>query len=95
MTAPRLVFRVHAIRRMFERAISAADVRAVLTAGETIENYPDDTPYPSRLVLGWWAGRPLHLVVADNVEADETIVITVYEPDAELWEPGYRRRRQW
>ncbi len=78
---------------MYQRAISAADVRAVLSIGETIESYPDDTPYPSRLVLGWWAERPLHVVVADNIEADETIVITVYEPDADFWEPGFRRRR--
>ena len=94
MPSGRLVFRVHAIERMFQRAISAADVEAVLTTGETIETYPDDTPYPSRLVLGWLAGRPLHVVAADNTDADETIVITVYEPDAELWEPGFRRRRE-
>ena len=90
----RLVFRVHAIQRMFQRAISPTDVRAVLTTGETIETYPDDTPYPSRLVLGWLAGRPLHVVAADNIETDETIVITVYEPALELWEPGFRRRRE-
>jgi YgiT-type zinc finger domain-containing protein len=23
---------------------------------------------PSRLVLGWWASRPIHVVVADNAE---------------------------
>lgn len=90
----RLVFRVHAIQRMFQRAISAADAEAVLATGETIETYPDDIPYPSRLVLGWLAGRPLHVVAADNTVTDETIVITVYEPDAELWELGFRRRRQ-
>jgi hypothetical protein len=48
----RLVFPVHAIQRMALRNISAAEVRAVLTSGEAIEEYPDDTPYPSRLVLG-------------------------------------------
>jgi len=37
---------------MARRNISAAEVRRVLTDGETIEEYPDDTPYPSRLVLG-------------------------------------------
>ena len=46
---PRLIFRVHAVRRMFERGISEEDVRAVLATGETIESYPSDTPYP-RLV---------------------------------------------
>ena len=54
----RLVFRAHALRRMFERRISVDDVRDVVTKGETIEEYPYDTPYPSRLMLGWPAGRP-------------------------------------
>lgn len=89
----RLVFRVHAVLRMFERGITVDDVRAVLRTGETIENYPDDSPYPSRLVLGWSGHRPLHVVAADNAEANETVVITVYEPNPARWEPGFRRRR--
>ena len=49
--AQRLTFRIHAVRRMFERGITDGDVREILAAGETIEEYPDDTPYASRLVL--------------------------------------------
>ena len=60
--------------------------------GEVIEAYPDDEPYPSRLVLGWIDARPLHAVVADDFDADETIVVTVYEPDAALWNDSFRRR---
>jgi len=90
---PRIVYRVHAIARMFERGISEAEVQDALETGETIERYPDDTPYPSRLVLGWYGGRAIHVVAADNLEEDETIVVTVYEPDPTLWEPGFRRRK--
>ena len=94
--AVRLVFRVHAVQRMSERKITERDVRDILYGGEAIEAYPDDTPYPSRLVLGWCRGRPLHVVAAENAEAQETIVITVYDPDPTLWEPGFRqRRRPW
>jgi hypothetical protein len=89
-----LIFRVHAIKRMFQRRISKDDVRHVLETGETIETYPRDTPYPSRLVLGWRQARPLHVVVADNVETGETIVITTYEPHPEEWEPDYKMRRR-
>ena len=89
----RILFRVHAIQRMFRRGIAVEDVRAVLEAGETIEQYPDDAPYPSRFVLGWRGRRALHVVVADNTPDDELIVITVYEPDIGQWEPGFRRRR--
>jgi len=46
MTSNRLVFRVHAIRRMFERRISDEDIRYILQTGEVIENYLDDSPYP-------------------------------------------------
>lgn len=88
-----LVFRVHAMQRMFQRRISAEDVRHVLATGEDIEEYPNDTPYPSRLVLGWCGDRPMQVVVADNPESQETIVITVYEPDPLQWEPGFRRRK--
>ena len=79
---------------MFQRRISEADVGEVLATGETIEAYPADTPYPSRLVLGWRGTRPLHIVVADNAEADEAIVITASEPDPNAWGPGFRRRRE-
>lgn len=94
MAYDRLVFRVDAIRRMFERHISAEDARHVLKTGEVIENYPDDTPYPSRLVLGWRMSRPIHVVVADNRDAGETIVITAYEPDPVRWERDFKRRKK-
>lgn len=48
-----IVFRTHAIQRMFQRRIDEKDVRYVLETGETIERYPDDTPYPSRLIFRW------------------------------------------
>jgi hypothetical protein len=34
------------------------------------------------------------VVAADNRQADEVIVITVYEPDPALWEPDFKRRKQ-
>jgi hypothetical protein len=91
---PKLVYRVHALRRMFVRRITATDVRTVIEQGETIARYPNDTPYPSRLLLGSVGGRALHVLVADNAHEDETIVVTVYEPDPALWQPGFRRRRR-
>ncbi|MBI3304010.1 MAG: DUF4258 domain-containing protein [Deltaproteobacteria bacterium] len=94
MAADRLTFRIHAIRRMFQRHVSVPDVHHVLATGEVIEDYPDDTPYPTRLMLGWCGSRPLHVVAANNAEAQETIIITVYEPDPDKWEPGFKKRKQ-
>lgn len=87
-----LIFRKHAIQRMFERAISTMEVARILNHGKCIINYPDDTPFPSRLVLGWSSERPIHVVAADSPE-NETIIITVYEPDPALWEPGFERKK--
>ncbi len=89
----RLVFRVHAIQRMFQRKITIEEVEQVLATGEVIEYYPEDTPFPSRLMLGWSGLRPIHLVAANNSAAKETIVITVYEPELSQWASGFRRRK--
>ena len=50
-----------------DKAVTEAEegnVQAVLESGEAIAEYPDDTPYASRLVLGWAGPRPLHVVAA-------------------------------
>ena len=88
-----LVFRVHAVQRMFRRQIGLEDVRYALETGEIIQDYPEDKPYPSRLVLGWCGSTPIHVVAADSTEGDETFVITVYEPTLELWKPDFREKR--
>ena len=89
-----IIYRTHALVRMFQRKIRVEDVRGVLVNGETIEDYPDGIPYPSRLILGWRDKRPLHVVAAYNDADGETIVITVYDPDPALWSEDFRRRLQ-
>jgi hypothetical protein len=93
MAYDELVFRVHAMQRMFERRISDADVRGILENGEVIEAYPHDLPYPSRLMLGFCDGRPVHVVASDDTDAQVTVVVTVYEPDPTKWDKIFRRRR--
>ncbi|MGH9532738.1 MAG: DUF4258 domain-containing protein [Terriglobales bacterium] len=58
---PQLLYRIHAVRRMAERGIREGDVARVIAEGKEIESYPDDQPYPSRLLLGWVQARPLHV----------------------------------
>ena len=93
MKSKNVIFRVHAVQRMFERNISVEDLRKVLLDGVVIEDYPDDTPYPSCLMLGWCDGRPIHVVVAHNAKDDSIIVVTVYEPDPDQWESNLSRRK--
>lgn len=91
----RLKLRTHAHERCFQRGISRDEIRNVLETGETIREYPDDTPLPSYLVLGWVEGgeRPLHVVAADDEREDVTYVITVYEPDPDLWTDDFRQKQ--
>ena len=78
---------------MFERSIEPDDIRWILVNGEVIEEYPSDTPFPSRLLVGKSRDRVLHVVAADDPMGDETYIITVYEPDPNRWDADFRRRR--
>lgn len=89
----KLVFRVHAIKRMFKRRIDDEEVRHVIETGDVIEQYPEDDPYPSKLMLGWVGSRPIHVVIAYNKSKNETIIVTAYEPDENQWDKDFRRRK--
>lgn len=88
-----IVYRTHAIERMFQRDVREEDVESVVKAGEVIENYPDDYPYPSCLVLGYIGTRPLHVVYARDEEGS-IIIITVYEPTIVKWMDDLKTRRE-
>ncbi|MFN0010056.1 MAG: DUF4258 domain-containing protein [Phycisphaerales bacterium] len=87
----RLIFRVHAVQRMFERGITEIEIRAILTDPTVVEAYPLEVPYPTRLLLGWADTRPLHIVVAEP-DPTTTIILTVYEPDPRRWDAALRHR---
>ena len=78
---------------MFERAFSPGEVREAITTGETIINYPDDKPYPSRLISANLGSRSLHVVVALDPITETCHVVTVYQPDPDLWNTDFRTRR--
>ena len=88
----KLVYRLHAVERMFERNISEDNVNKIIFGGKVIEKYPDDLPYPSRLILGFIGNRPIHIVIADNKIENQIIVITVYEPSNLKWDESFERR---
>jgi hypothetical protein len=87
-----ILFSAHALRRMFERAVRLDDVVAVIRSGEVIEDYPDDFPFGSVLLLGYIDLRPLHAVVAQEPETRRCFAVTVYEPDPAKWSPDFKRR---
>jgi len=84
----------HALRQMFARSMSVADVRVVIQEGTCIRDYPDDAPYPSGLMLGFAGTRPVHAVVARDLVERRCIVVTAYEPDPALWTDDFTERRK-
>ena len=94
MECEKIAFSGHAIQRMFERGIGKEAVAEVLRTGEVIASYPDDYPYPSFLMLGFKKALPIHIVVARNDRDRNCYVITVYLPKADIWETGFRERRE-
>ncbi len=63
-----------------------ADIFSSVLHGEIIENYPEDNPYPSCLILGETkTGDPIHSVWAYNEKSKWTVLVTVYRPDPGLW----------
>jgi hypothetical protein len=89
-----MVFRIHAVQRMFERRISVENVRQVLQTGEMIEDYSEDMPDPGGLISGKIGQRPVHVVMAENTKEAELVVITVYEPDRSQWKPQFKGRKK-
>lgn len=78
---------------MFQRGIPPDAVHALLNQGEIIASYPDDRPYPSVLILGWFDNKPVHAVIARSRTMEECQVITVYQPDPLLWNADFKSRK--
>lgn len=83
----------HALKIMFERDISRKAVKHIVRTGEVIEAYPEDKPFPSFLILGYWQDKPLHAVIAYDMSDKWLYVITAYEPDEEHFESNWKIRR--
>ena len=62
--------------------------------GELIREYGEDKPFPSALFLGYFAGRPLHVVAAFDDSDGRAFIITAYEPSLEIFEADYRTKRK-
>lgn len=89
----KILYRVHAVQRMFEREISPGKVRRALEAEDVIEDYSAEMPEPSRLIMGLQGKRPFHIVTSENPEENKITVVTVYLPDPNKWKKDFRSRK--
>ncbi len=84
----------HIFKRLLQRDISMSDVQTAILNGEIIEEYPDDYPYPSCLIIGCRSiNHFIHVVCAPDQENDILWLITAYVPDKEKWSVDFKTRR--
>jgi Domain of unknown function (DUF4258) len=83
----------HALDKSTKRRISINEIRETVASGLVIEDYPDDKYSPSCLISGFTlANRAVH--VQCSYPGQPLIkIITVYEPNPQLWEENFKRRR--
>ena len=82
----------HIMTRLLQRGISLDDIKDVIKTGEIIEDYPDDYPYPSCLILG----KNLHeeyFHVVCGLGEEEIWLITAYKPSVEKWGSDLKTRK--
>jgi len=76
----------HAVDQSIVRDVSVSELeQAISNRTEVIEDYPEDKRGPSCLILGFTsASRPLH-VQCSYASRPLVKIITLYEPDPDLW----------
>ena len=83
----------HILARLQERGIQPSDIKHCISTGRIIEQYPDDYPFPSCLVLGETINnRVLHVVI--GVGQGFLWLVTAYYPDADSWSTDFSHRRE-
>ena len=91
VTNKRINATVHAVNRMHERNLLIDNVIQAITNGTIIEEYYEDYPFPSCLILGSFEERKIHIVCSYS---DPVHIITVYEPNLKEWEDDFKTRRK-
>jgi Domain of unknown function (DUF4258) len=85
ISAGQYEFSKHAVDQSILRHVTLREIRESIADGEIIEDYPHDKYGPSCLILGYTqAGRPLH-IQCSYPSRPLVKIITIYEPDANLW----------
>jgi len=84
----------HADEEANNDRISSREALETISAGEILEQYPDDKPYPSCLIFSRLrSNEPIHTVWAFNEATKASALVTTYRPDPRRWIIGKIRRR--
>lgn len=91
--AGKFEWRKHTLARLARRDIPQRVIIEVIMKGEIMEDYPQDSPFPSCLILGWVKDKPYHVVVSLDESTSMGYIITAYEPSLDRFEPDFKTRR--
>ena len=86
-----IILNRHFLDRIGMRGILLNDIKTAIENGVIIEQYPDDYPYPSALILGYSNDSPLHVLV--GIGGGYVWLITSYYPDFIKWEADNKTRK--
>ena len=82
----------HSRKRFAERQISINDICAAINNGKIIEQYDNDFPFPSCLILGNNKNKVIHVVA--SIHEEIMYIITAYIPNSEKWENNWETRKE-
>jgi hypothetical protein len=95
-TKGKVLWSIHATRKLQSEGLQRHEVESALSHCEVIEEYPWLTRrLPDCLALAFTPnGRPIHTVVALDEPNDRLFIVTVYCPDEKRWENDWKTRRK-
>lgn len=83
----------HILVRLLQRNIKITDVKEAILSGKIIEEYPDDYPHPSCLILCITLNKQfLHIVC--GIDKNLLWLITAYKPSINEWDETFTKRRR-
>ncbi len=86
-----IIWTNHVLIRLIQRNILQSDVEYAIMNGKIIEQYPDDYPNSSCLILGFTTKEKILHVVC-GINEGNVWIITAYEPDSSKWNEDFSKR---
>ncbi len=94
VNSDRLLITKHAWVEAASDGFNIGEIIASLNEGFIIEEYTEDLPFPSCLILSFnGKSEPIHSVWAYNPLTESAVLITVYKPDPKRWIDWKKRRK--
>lgn len=89
----RRLIRAHVYDKCWQLDITWAEVEQLLDEGDVVEEAQNEGQIKRVRYLEGWT-RPLHIVEVVDDDQELIVYVTIYEPDLDRWQPGFRERRR-